>query len=86
MKDTTPSFLGKTAALAFCLTFPIFGQIAQEHPEMCGKPGELVPVPPGIGAISDRSQGISQFSLKIGDSTATLQLSAIGIEQVCTLP
>jgi hypothetical protein len=76
----------KAAAFTFCLTFSAFGQIVQKRPEICGSPGGVVPVPPAITAISDRSQGISQLSLKIGDSVASLQLSAIAIEQVCPLP
>jgi hypothetical protein len=62
-----------------------FGQIGQEHPEMCGSPGAIIPVPSGIVAVSDRSQGTTEFSLKGGGTPVMVQLSAISIEQVCSV-
>lgn len=86
MKNVYTSALFKAVALALGFVLAGFGQIAQDHPEICGRRGAVLPVPPGITAISDRSQGITQLSLTIGDSVTKLQLSAVGIEQVCTLP
>ena len=42
---------------AVCLR-PVWGQIAQSHPEYCGIPGDInPPLPPDLSATIDRASG-----------------------------
>jgi hypothetical protein len=56
--------LTRTFLLAACSVAPVFCQISQDHPELCGDKAKTVAVPPGISATAK------------SNVTATLHLSA----------
>lgn len=68
-------------------TLTVFGQIDQTHPELCGKPDGVVPLPPNISATVDRSVG--QGSLFIGPGNSAIKITLPGvvneIDEVCPI-
>jgi hypothetical protein len=70
------------------LIVPSFGQIDQTHPELCGKPDGVVPLPSNVWATVDLSDG--EGSLFIGTSVSSVKISIPGvvadvIEEVCPI-
>jgi hypothetical protein len=43
-----------SALLLMLLALTVFGQIDQTHPELCGKPDGVVPLPSNISATVDK--------------------------------
>ena len=77
----------------FVALFPLifvsssFCQIDQDHPELCGKPGGTVPLPPNIAAAIDRSIGQGDLFLGSGNSATKISLPGVvnKIAEVCPL-
>ena len=78
---TIPSAL----AVAVLLAGGAVGQIPQDRPELCGRPNEGVPLPPGTG-FSFTSDA-AEFALRLKDgSIKTVDLEvADAVQQVCPI-
>jgi hypothetical protein len=74
--------------IALLPVFPSFGQISQNHPELCGKPDSAIPIPPNVSAIVDRWEGHADLAFGTGGSAAKISLPGVvdEIEEVCLLP
>jgi hypothetical protein len=60
------------------------GQLPQSHPDFCGMPGALVPVPPNVSAVSYPEKGYSDLFIR---SDPAIRLDMDGeIDQACELP
>ncbi len=69
------------------LALPLFGQISQIHPELCGKPDGVVPLPPNISATVDRSVGQANLFIGPGNSAPKISLPGVvnEIDEVCPI-
>lgn len=70
--------------LAACSVTPVFCQISQDHPELCGDNTRTVAVPADISATMNKSNGTA--TLHYGPNRA-LELQGVNdeIRQVCPL-
>jgi hypothetical protein len=74
----------KAGALATMVVAAALAQIAQDKPELCGRP-EGVALPAGIGAWTDRSTGVSALTLSAGGGSRTIRLPGVQqeIREIC---
>lgn len=65
-----------------------FGQIPQQKPELCGRKGTIVPLPPKVSASVEATQVFSTLSLvpSGGDAPVRLPLPAAKVDEVCDIP
>lgn len=64
-------------------------QIAQDHPELCGRPGASIPVPEGVRWMPPRTaySGDSTLFVKNADGERAIDLEVWpSVEQICPLP
>jgi hypothetical protein len=74
----------RIVALMFVLALPCLGQIPQDHPELCGKPGRYIPLPPNITAVSGEVE--SNLFLELNGSKVTITMGGVNrVLQVCPL-
>ena len=71
--------------LACVLAAPIGAQIAQDHPELCARPGGYVPLPANVSAsVADYT---ATLTLRLPSSTVAIEVKgADEVQQVCLLP
>lgn len=82
MKSSIVSIL-----LLMLFTLTVFGQIDQTHPELCGKPDGVVPLPPNISATVDKWQGHGDLLIGPADSAVKISLPNVvdTIDEVCPI-
>jgi hypothetical protein len=63
------------------------GQISQDHPELCGKPGAFVAIPPNVSATIDAGGGEAVVSIDTGNSVKTISIRGLAnaLEELCPL-
>ena len=68
-----------------CAISAVFAQVAQDHPELCARPGVSIPVPPGLTLATDPSDFRSELHIqglaKITVFPAVMQ----SVQQVCPI-
>ena len=77
----------KAGTLTLCFSFSMLGQIAQDHPELCGNGSHVVAVPKNVSAVLNRSNGVAVLALQINGSAHTLELPGVQheIREVCPI-
>lgn len=72
--------------LGLCLAAPGTAQIVQNHPELCGKPDQLVPTPPGVTVDVSGLTNII-VTLGTGDTQKRIELPGFveEVHEVCPL-
>ena len=71
-----------TWVLGMCCFTPVFCQISQNHPELCGDSTKTVPLPPGMSATINHSNGAA--TLRYGPNRAIdLGYAIDEVRQVC---
>jgi len=65
----------------------MLGQIAQDHPELCGNETRIVPVPGSLSAAIDRSNGVAVLTLQMTGSAHAVKLPGVQqeIREVCPI-
>ncbi|MGI9072920.1 MAG: hypothetical protein ACR2JB_16795 [Bryobacteraceae bacterium] len=78
-------YMHAISAIALGVSFLASAQVAQDHPELCGKPGTSIPLPPGLSIISDPSEGVAK--LRVEGSTSAIMFPGIlgEVQQVCRI-
>ncbi|MGA3094865.1 MAG: hypothetical protein ABSF25_00290 [Bryobacteraceae bacterium] len=72
-----PAFL-----ILICAVCPVWGQIAQSHPEYCGIPGEVNPPLPDISAAIDPSDEHVVLRIGRGNSASAVALPGYWIAEI----
>ncbi|HTU45087.1 MAG TPA: hypothetical protein VMF91_08500 [Bryobacteraceae bacterium] len=62
-----------------------FGQVAQDFPELCGRPGASIPVPPGVTIASDPSNSRSELRIRILDKAIVFPAVMETVQQACPI-
>jgi hypothetical protein len=77
----------RALCVASLLSFSLHGQIAQDHPELCGQGTRPVTLPENITAVTDGSSGVSELRLPVRGSSRSISLPGIQneIRQVCPI-
>jgi len=75
----------KTSILALWCLVPVFGQIDQDQPELCGDKTRITVVPPGLSAAINRTNATAVLSFGL-NHTVDLQGINGEIHEVCPLP
>jgi hypothetical protein len=71
--------------LALALALPVLGQIAQDHPELCGKPNAYVPLPSNVSAVSSGDLE-SILTIRLGGSAVNIRMGAVEhVLEVCPI-
>ena len=75
--------LWRAWTLVLALALPVLGQIAQDHPELCGKPNGYVPLPPNVIAFSSDDVE-SMLTMRLNSSTANIRMGPVErVQEVC---
>jgi hypothetical protein len=70
--------------LVILSALPAFGQIAQDRPELCGKPNERPPFPFNLSAVSTNAK--TDLTVSLSGSTAKILMPTVRkVEEVCPL-
>lgn len=70
--------------VAFMVTYTAFGQILQDKPELCARPGETISVPTGVSATT--SDAYTAVSIMLDARAARVEMPGVSrIEEVCPL-
>jgi hypothetical protein len=60
-------------------------QVKQDQPELCGRPREIVVLPPNVTANSFNTH--STLTIRLADSVANIEMPGVGeVAQVCPIP
>jgi hypothetical protein len=63
----------------------VFGQVAQDHPELCGRPGASIPMPSGLTILSDPSDSRSELRIQALDKTILFPAVMESVQQACPI-
>lgn len=77
----------RIAVLSVLSILPLFGQIEQLHPELCGKPDQVIAAPSNISIVLDRSLGSGDLYIKGTSLTTKISIPGVidDVDQVCPL-
>ena len=71
--------------LFLLFAIPTAAQIAQDRPDLCGKPNSSVPLPPGISATT--SDAGADVTISVDNSKVKIEMAGVDeVQQVCPLP
>jgi len=75
----------RVLALSALAALPAFGQVAQDRPDLCGKPNIGTPVPDNVSAVSSPGSH-TELAVRLSASTAKIPMpGVIRVDQVCPL-
>jgi len=75
----------RIGTLVVAAALPLLGQIKQDQPELCGKPGETVVLPPNVTANSFNAH--STLTIRSANSVANVEMPGVGeVPETCPIP
>jgi hypothetical protein len=81
-----PHCLRRLQFAALCSIALASGQVAQDHPELCGRPGVSIPLPTGVSIVTDLSEFRSALHSETLNKTIDFPPIMERVQQVCPIP
>lgn len=80
-----PKVRHRLLSLALSAGSIAFGQVAQDRPELCGRAGASIPIPPGVTIVSDPSTFRSELHIRALSKTVVFPAIMESVQQVCPI-